>query len=152
MKLFFDKVTYFAVIYDNAGKLMGKKELEEFEPTFTFLGHEFITDLNCKTFMKLPIMFGPILKGFYKYFYYNYDNPTPIELSKGVNPIQPTLTAKELYVFIHTKKMEELNELAQDNGFLAMLMKLLKSPIFWILLVAGIGLLWYLQTHGWKLW
>lgn len=152
MNLFFDKISYFACIYDDAGRPMGRKQLDPANKTFSFMKHEFVFNANCKTFLKLPVFKGPILFGFYKFFFYNYDNPTPIELEKGCNPSKPNLNAQQLYTFVHTKKLEEMNQLADENSFLSALLKLLKSPAFWIALCAFLGFIVWLGYHHWRLW
>ena len=152
MNLFFDRITYFAIIYDNNGKKLRQQQIDPNDKTFSSKKFEYVIDLNCPTYQKIPLMIGPILIGFNKYFYYNVDNPTPLILNTQLEPSKSTLDSKKLYIFIHTKKLEEMNHLADENMIIGLLKKLIKSPIFWIVLLFMIGLFLFLAKKGFKLW
>lgn len=149
MKIFFDRVIYFAHFVDDNGATIGSKRLDEFKPTFSFQFREYILDLTCPSFIKLPIYYGPVFAGYEKYFVYNINHSEPLRFIKNYKPL---ITPEQYYVQVHTKKLTELNELGKEGGFLEFLISLLKSPIFWIIFVLFIGLILWMWSRGWKLW
>jgi hypothetical protein len=144
VKPLLNKIIYYACFFDDDGIYIGKKLINIETRSFTYKERSFL--FNSKNEFYLSI--NRFLYN-YRYYFYNINNPDLLRISKPIN--SSVLSSEELEIFINTKKLKELNNLAEESGLVAMLKKLL-TPLNIIIVVVIIGLIYYLSKHNWKLW
>jgi len=135
-----DWCTHKALFFDSQGIFIGKKRLNYSQPTFIFQkkGYNFVP-LKTSSF-KITSIFSII-----KYYFYHLDNPNPLVLSEVITPV--VMNADEYGSLLETDVLRKLNDLAKDNLFSKLFTP--RNIIFGLVII---GIVYWVSTHGGKLW
>lgn len=139
MEPIFDFTRHFAVFYDEAGNFHGKKRISKDTVTFKYCGRAYIFRPKQSSYFKnWNVLWNT------KYYSYNLDNPEPLQIRQGYEPV---MTATDFNNISDTAVMKDLISLSRENW----LTKLL-TPTNMIILGVIIAVLWYMNSNGGKLW
>ena len=106
-----DKKKYRAIIFNNNGEQIATLPIKRDVKTFTWNKKTYITDFENNTYFKRNNFFKT-----FKYFFYNINEPKPINL----NGLGNTKFDTELFnTLLETKVVNDLNSFSDDmNGYI----------------------------------
>lgn len=136
----FDWCKHVATFWDSQGHYVGRKRLDYNSPTFTFLG---------RGYNFIPLLYSSFkdkdFLGFIKYYFYNLDNPDALQLRQKIEPA--TLNSFDYGTLLKSDAIIKINNLTKQNWLLSLL-----TPVNIIIGIVIIGVIYWVSTHGGKLW
>jgi hypothetical protein len=129
-----------AVFFDVQGRPIGKKRLDYSQPTFIFMKGGYNFKPLKSSFFKITNILSTT-----KYYFYHLGNPNPLCLSYV--PVSIVMSAEDYGTLLETDILRKLNDLSKEN----LLSKLLtpRNIIIGLVIIAAI---YWMATHGGKLW